>query len=93
MRLLRFLRFLQSLPFWPRARPGYFTLGIANGKAAAFQSRTPAPAEFTQVTEQAIFAAAALPGRVAPDDARIYQLGWIEGYHAMKDRVASVAGQ
>lgn len=90
---MRLQQFLQSLPFWPQTEPGYFTRGIANGKAAAFQSRTPAPADHTQVTEQAIFAAAALPGRVTPDDTRIYKLGWIEGYYAMKDRVASVAGQ
>ena len=90
---MRFLQFLQSLPLWPRTRPDYFTNGIANGKAAAFQSSTPPPADHTQVGEQAIFAAAALPGRVAQDDAHIYQLGWIEGYHAMKDRVTSVVGQ
>jgi hypothetical protein len=90
---MRFLQFLRSLPFWPQTRPDYFTNGIASGKAAAFQSLTPPPADFTQVGEQAIFAAAALPGRVAPSDSQIYQLGWIEGYHTMKDRAVSAAGQ
>lgn len=90
---MRFLHSLQSLPFWPRTRPHYFAHGVADGKAAAFYSHTTLPAESDQVGEQAIFAAAALPGHVAPNDARIYQLGWVEGYRAMSERAASASGQ
>lgn len=90
---MRLLQSLQSLPFWPRTRPQYFAHGVTDGKAAAFYSRTTLPADSAQVGEQAIFAAAALPGHVAPEDARIYQIGWVEGYRAMSDRAALASGQ
>lgn len=90
---MRFLHSLQSLPFWPRTRPHFFAHGVADGKAAAFYSLTTLSADSAQVGEQAIFAASALPGHVAPDDARIYQIGWVEGYRAMSERAVSAAGQ
>lgn len=90
---MRFLQSLQSLPFWPRTRPHYFAYGVTDGKSAAFYSRTTLSADSAQVGEQAIFAAAALPGRVAPEDARIYQVGWVEGYRAMSDRAPSASAQ
>lgn len=90
---MRFLQFLQSLPFWPRTRPDYFTHGVADGKAAAFSSGISFPTDHARVGEQAIFAAAALPKPISPDDLRIYQLGWIEGYHALGARAAPVAGR
>lgn len=85
---MRFPRFLQSLPFWPQTRPDYFTHGLVDGKAAALGNHTILPADNTQIGEQAIFATAALPGHVAPEDAHIYQLGWVEGYHIRGERVA-----
>lgn len=90
---MRFLQSLRSLPFWPQIRPDYFTHGVEDGKEAAFHSPTALLADNTQIGEQAIFAAAALPGPVAPDDARIYKLGWIEGYHTKGARTALVTGQ
>lgn len=89
---MRILQFLQSLPFWPRTRHHYFTHGVADGKAAAFSSGITLPTDHARVGEQAIFAAAALPKPISPDDLRIYQLGWVEGYHAL-GRTAPVAGQ
>jgi len=80
---MRLLRFLKTLPLWPGTRLNYFTNGLADGKAVASNSGTTLSADSAQVSEQAIFAAAALPGRVAPDDARNYQIGWVEGYRAM----------
>ena len=86
---MRFLQFLKSLPFWPQTRPDYFTHGLVDGKAAAFASRSGLHADHEQVGERAIFASAALPGRVAQDDAHIYQLGWVEGYHAKVAQVTT----
>ena len=86
MRFLRFLHVLQSLLVWPWNRTRYFTHGLADGKAAASSSLTTLSADSSQVAEQAIFAAAALPGRVAPDDVRTYRLGWVEGYRTMSAR-------
>lgn len=93
MRFLRFLHVLHFLPVWPWSRTYYFTHGFADGKAAAFSSLTTLPADSSQVAEQAIFAAAALPGRVAPDDVRTYRLGWVEGYRTMGARGAASTGQ
>ncbi len=90
---MRFLRFLQSLPVWPRRRPQYFSYGVADGKAAAAHSLTTLSADSTQVGEQAIFAASALPGRVAPDDARIYRLGWVDGYRNVSDHASQTSAQ
>ncbi len=89
---MRFLQFLKSLPFWPQARPDYFTHGLVDGKAAADSSAV-LPADNTQVSEQAVFASAALLGRVAPDDAHIYQLGWVEGYHNHSAQITTPIGQ
>jgi hypothetical protein len=89
---MRFPQFLQSLPFWPQTRPDYFTNGIVDGRAAASNSHTIVPADNVQISEQAVFAVAALLGRVAPEDARIYQLGWIEGYHTRGERVVPAVG-
>jgi hypothetical protein len=96
MRFSRFLRFLHglpSLPVWPWNRAYYFTHGLSDGKAAASSSRTTLSADSSQVAEQAIFAAAALPGRVVPDDVHTYRLGWIEGYRTMGARGATSTGQ
>jgi hypothetical protein len=93
MRIQSFLQYLHSLPLWPRTRTHYFTQGMADGKAAAFQIRTPLPADSTYVAEQALVAAAALPGRVAPDDAWNYRSGWIEGYRTMGKQAGSSAEQ
>lgn len=90
---MRFLKFLKSLPFWPQTRPDYFTLGLVDGKAAAFANRDGLFADNAQVGEQAIFASTALPGRLAQDDAHIYQLGWVEGYHAKVARVTTPIAQ
>jgi hypothetical protein len=90
---MRFLQSLQSLRFWPRTRPQYFAHGVADGKAAAFYSLSTLSADSAQVSEQAIFAAAALPGHVAPDDARIYRVGWVEGYRAISERAAQASAQ
>lgn len=83
-----FPQFLQSLPFWPQTRPDYFTHGLVDGKAAALGSKTLLPPDNAQIGELAIFAAAALLGHVTSDDAHIYQLGWIEGYHIRGERIA-----
>ncbi|MGZ3680505.1 MAG: hypothetical protein ACXWQR_18400 [Ktedonobacterales bacterium] len=93
MQFQSILQFLHSLPFWPRTRTHYFTQGIADGKAAASLSRTPLPANSTYVAEQALVAAAALPGRVAPDDAWNYRSGWVEGYRTMGKQAGSSAAQ
>jgi hypothetical protein len=85
---LRISQFLQTLPFWPRIRPDYFTHGVTDGKSAALSSGISLPADNARVGEQATFAAAALPGRVDPEDARIYRMGWIEGYQAAGKRIA-----
>ena len=90
---MHFLHFLQSLPLWPRPRPQYFAYGVADGKAAAAHSLTHLSADSAQVSEQAIFAAAALSGHVAPDDARIYRLGWVEGYRAVSNQAAQASIQ
>ncbi|HZC07284.1 MAG TPA: hypothetical protein VE338_16740 [Ktedonobacterales bacterium] len=83
-----FPHFLRSLPFWPETRPDYFTHGLVDGKAAALGSQTILPPDNAQISELAIVAMARLPGRVTADDAHIYQLGWIEGYHIRGERVA-----
>jgi hypothetical protein len=90
---MQFLHFLQSLPLWPRSRSQYFAHGVADGKAAAAHSLTTLSADSAQVGEQAIFAASALPGHVAPDDARIYRLGWVEGYRAVSDHASQTSAQ
>ncbi|HLY31311.1 MAG TPA: hypothetical protein VKQ36_09795 [Ktedonobacterales bacterium] len=89
MRFSQFLRFLTLLPFLPRTRLHYFTDGIADGKSVAAHSGTTLSADSAQVGEQALFAAAALPGHVAPEDARNYQVGWIAGYRSVSDRAAT----
>jgi hypothetical protein len=75
--------------FWRRNRTDYFTLGLTDGKKAASSSPLPAALDTAQVREHAQVAAEALAGRVAPDDIRIYQSGWVEGYsitHTLQER-------
>jgi hypothetical protein len=72
--------------FWHRDRTDYFTQGMTDGKSAAFHSLPTVALDTAHVREQAQVAAAALPGRVAPADARNYQSGWVEGYNTMRDR-------
>jgi hypothetical protein len=71
---------------WQRNRTDYFAQGMAAGKNAAFQSLPTVAVDTAQVREQAQVAAAALPGRVGPADARNYQSGWVEGYNTMRKR-------
>ncbi len=93
MRFLHFVHVLQSLPVWPRRRPQYFAYGVADGKVAAAHSLTTLSADSALVGEQAIFAASALPGHVAPASARIYRLGWVEGYRAVSDHASQTPAQ
>ena len=72
--------------WWHRIRRDYFTQGLTDGKKAAFHSLPTVGVDTALVREQAQFAAAALPGRLAADDARIYQSGWVEGYSTMHER-------
>jgi hypothetical protein len=72
--------------FWQRNRTDYFTQGRGDGKNAAFHSLPTEALDAAHVREQARFAAAALPGRVALADARNYQSGWVEGYNTMRER-------
>ena len=72
--------------WWHRNRTDYFTQGVTDGKKAAFRSLSTVVVDTALVREQAQFAAAALPGNVAADDARIYQSGWIEGYNTTHER-------
>jgi hypothetical protein len=72
--------------FWHRNRTDYFTQGIRDGRKAAFSSLPTVGLDTTQVRERALFAVAALPGRVAPADARNYRSGWVEGYSTMRER-------
>lgn len=71
---------------WRRNRTDYFTQGMTDGKKAAFNSLPTVAVDTAQVREQAHFAAAALPGRVALADSRNYQSGWVEGYNTMRER-------
>ncbi len=72
--------------FWHRNRTDYFTQGMTDGRNAAFHSVPTVVVETAQVREQAQFAVAELPGRVALADARNYQSGWVEGYNTMHER-------
>ena len=69
--------------FWRRNRTDYFTQGLADGNKAASSSPLPVALDTAQVREHAQVASAALAGRVAHDDIRIYQSGWVEGYSVM----------
>jgi hypothetical protein len=81
------------MPFWSRIRPDYFTQGVADGKSAASHSITSLAAESEQVREQAIFAAAALSGKVSAEDARVYRSGWVEGYRISRALAKPSTGQ
>jgi hypothetical protein len=72
--------------FWHRNRTDYFTQGIADGRQAAFQSLPTVGVDTAHVRELAHLAVAALPGQIAPDDTRIYESGWVEGYNLMHER-------
>jgi hypothetical protein len=89
---MRISQFLQFLRFRPRTRPNYFTHGFTDGKAAALANGIALPADSARVGEQALLAAGVLPGRVGPPDARIYRLGWIEGYHSASKPAAGPPG-
>jgi hypothetical protein len=77
--------------FWHRDRTDYFTQGITDGKSAAFHSLPTVGVDTAHVREQAQFAASGLPGRVAPDDSRNYQSGWVEGYNTTRERAPQPA--
>jgi hypothetical protein len=66
--------------FWRRNRTDYFTLGLADGKKAASSSLPAVALDTAQVRAHAQIAAEALVGKVAHDNIRIYQSGWVEGY-------------
>lgn len=72
--------------FWRRIWTDYFTQGLRDGRKAAFSSPPTVGVDIAQLHERALFAVAALPGRVAPGDARTYQSGWVEGYSTMRER-------
>lgn len=90
---MRFMKILQSLPFWPQPRPDYYTHGFLDGKTAASDQPANPPLDHAQLKAQAAAAAAAtLAADVARDDRRIYQIGWIEGYHNASQRKTPLAG-
>lgn len=73
-------QFLQSLPFWPHPHPSYFANGVADGKAAADATDVQLRADLAHISDLAMVASKSLPADIDPDDARVYRLGWIEGY-------------
>ncbi len=79
--------------FWHRNRTDYFTQGITDGKKAALQDLPAERADTAHVREQAQFAAAALPERVAPADSFNYQSGWVEGYNTTRERASQPAAE
>ncbi|MGO8946505.1 MAG: hypothetical protein ACLQUY_02335 [Ktedonobacterales bacterium] len=60
---------------------------------AAFHSLPTEGVGTAHAREQAQLAAAALPGRVAVDDTRNYQSGWVEGYNTMHERASQPAAE
>ncbi|MGO8948773.1 MAG: hypothetical protein ACLQUY_14195 [Ktedonobacterales bacterium] len=79
---------------WHRIRTDFFTRGLTDGRNAAFSSLPTAGVDNALVLERAQFAGAALlgrVGRVAPDDARNYRNGWVEGYSTMREQATEKA--
>ena len=72
--------------FWHRTRTDYFTQGLTDGRKAAADMPPTLGVDTAQIHERALFAGAALSGRVAPSDALNYQSGWVEGYTRMRER-------